>query len=89
MSDQREAVRAILECIFRDIFDDEEIQLRYDMSADDIEGWDSLMHITIIVSVEKRFGIRASAAEVGHLENVGAFIDLIIDRAGDRLNEYI
>jgi acyl carrier protein len=87
MTDRRDAVRAVLNEIFRNIFDDEDIELRDEMNADDIDGWDSLMHITIIVSVEKKFGIRASAAEVGQLENVGAFIDLIIERAGDRLDE--
>jgi len=62
--------------IFADVFD-EEIALKPEMTADDVDGWDSLTHIRLIISVEKAFKIKFSTAEVGKLKNVGEFVDLI------------
>jgi acyl carrier protein len=63
--------------IFRDVFDDEDLVVTPEMTAADVEEWDSLNHIKLVLSVEKNFGLRFSAAEVGSLVNVGEFVNLI------------
>jgi acyl carrier protein len=57
--------------IFRDLFDDENIMLSPDMTADDIDGWDSLTHINLIVVIEAHFGIKFKTAEIEAMHNVG------------------
>lgn len=74
---KREQIMEEVTGIFRDVFDDEEIRLEDDTSAEDIEDWDSLMHITLITAIEKHFSIRFKLREVTELQNVGATIDLI------------
>ena len=78
----REKVVDRLNHLFRDIFDDDDIAVTDDTVAADIEGWDSLAHITLILGVEREFRIKMTAAEVGSLKNVGQMIDVIVARAG-------
>lgn len=63
--------------VLHEVFDDDEIVARPELAASDVEGWDSLKNIRLIVSVEKAFQIRFSAAEVGSLKNVGGLASLI------------
>lgn len=63
--------------VFRDVFDDEDLTPTAEMSADDVEEWDSLSHIRLILSVEKAFGIRLSTVEVGGLKQVGDLVRVI------------
>jgi acyl carrier protein len=63
--------------VFRDVFDDEELVIDRQTTAKDIPGWDSLMHVTLLVNVEKTFGVRFTSSEVAGLKNVGELIDLI------------
>jgi len=80
-SDPRRAqIQQRLNEVFRQVFDDDNLQIHDSMTAKDIDEWDSLMHITLVISVEKEFGIRMNSAEVGKLENVGAMIGLIEKR---------
>ena len=65
-----------LQEIFRDVFDDDEIEIFDEMTADDIEEWDSLTHIQLIVACEQEFDIKFQTAEVMGLKNVGEFIAL-------------
>ncbi len=60
------------ESVFREIFDNEDLILRDDMSAKDIDGWDSLAQINLIVAIESEFGIRFKSNELTALANVGA-----------------
>lgn len=69
-----------LQEIFREAFDDEELVISPEMTAKDIEDWDSLMQIQLIVSVERRFGIKFTTEEMNGLKNVGDFADLIGDK---------
>ena len=62
--------------IFQEIFDDDGLQLRAEMTASDIDGWDSLAHIRLILSVQKAFGIKFSAVEMSRLKNVGDLVAL-------------
>jgi acyl carrier protein len=63
--------------LFRDLFDDESLLLSNDTTADQVEGWDSQMHVMLIVAAEQRFGIKFRTAELESLRNVGQFTQLI------------
>jgi acyl carrier protein len=63
--------------VFRDVFDDDELVIGRETTAADVEGWDSLMHVTVMVNLEKHFGVRFSSAEVSDLKNVGELADLL------------
>ena len=78
----RENVVDRLNHLFRDIFEDDDIAVTDATVAADIDGWDSLAHITLILGVEREFRIKMTAAEVGSLKNVGQMIDVIAARAG-------
>jgi acyl carrier protein len=66
--------------IFHDVFDDDSIIVTPGLSATDLDAWDSLMHIRLIVTVEKAFKIKVATAEVGKLQNVGELVELIKSR---------
>lgn len=72
-----DAVYAKLTDIFHDVFDDDAIVVRPELTADDVDEWDSLAHVRLVLAVEKKFGLKFSAAEVGRLKNVGEFAALI------------
>ena len=63
--------------IFADLFDDDSIVLTPESTADQIEQWDSLHHITLMVAVESRFGIKFKTAELEGLRNVGHLVEMI------------
>jgi acyl carrier protein len=66
-----------LEKVFRDVFDDEAICITPGLTADQVEDWDSLNNIRLILCVEKSFGIKFSAAQTANLKNVGELAELI------------
>jgi len=66
--------------IFRDIFDDDNLIIEDSTSAEDIEDWDSLNHINLVSAIEKEFGIRFALGELESLKDVGAMIDLMIEK---------
>lgn len=66
-----------LTAVFQDVFDTDSLALRRDMTAADIDEWDSLTHINLIVAVEKEFRIRFTTPEIANLQNVGELMDLI------------
>ncbi len=66
--------------VFRDFFDDEDIDLDEETTADDIDDWDSLNHITLMAAVEDEFGIRFTMGEVSGMRNVGEMAEIIKDR---------
>lgn len=63
--------------VFRRVFDDESIELNTTMTANDIDEWDSLSHINLIIAIELEFGIEFKQKEIQNLENVGALIQSI------------
>jgi acyl carrier protein len=71
-------IYAKLTAIFREVFDDDNLELTPKLTAADVDEWDSLNHIRLVVSVERAFGVSFSAAQVGRLKNVGEFVDLIV-----------
>jgi acyl carrier protein len=63
--------------VFRDVFDEEDLVLKPGTTADEVDGWDSLAHIRLVLAVSKAFGVKFSASEIGGLKNVGEFVDVI------------
>ena len=68
--------------VFQNVFDDESIDLRPELTAKDVDGWDSLTHIRLLLTVEKAFSVKFSAAEIGKLKNVAELVELIKAKRG-------
>lgn len=66
--------------IFRDVFDDDELIIDATTKAENIDEWDSLAHIRLIVSIEKDFNLSFTTDEISNLANVGDMADLIIQK---------
>lgn len=71
-----------LTAIFRDIFDDDSLELSLETTSDDIDHWDSLNHINILVAAESRFRIKFNTAEIEGLKDVGELVHLIAKKSG-------
>jgi acyl carrier protein len=72
--------------VLRTVFDDDSLTVTPAATADDVDGWDSMMHINVIIAVEKRFGVKFAAAEINGLkgegQNVGTFLALLAKKLG-------
>ncbi|MCR5256299.1 MAG: acyl carrier protein [Acetatifactor sp.] len=75
----RKEVFEKLNDIFRDVFDDDTIEVNEDTTAADIDEWDSLMHITLIGTVEDEFDIKFAMKDIVGMKNVGAMADRILE----------
>jgi acyl carrier protein len=76
----RENIKEKLQSVFIDVFDDEDLTICDSTSSDDIEDWDSLNHIALVLSIEKCFHIRFLTGEVQSLKNVGDMIKLLEEK---------
>jgi acyl carrier protein len=76
-----EQVLVTLTSIFREVLDDDEIELTSKTTAQDIDGWDSLNHVRLMLTVQKHFGLKFSAAEIGRMKQVGDLVALIQGRS--------
>jgi acyl carrier protein len=63
--------------VFSDVFDAEDLKITRQSTAADVPGWDSLMHVRLILEVEKAFGVRFTTSEVASLANVGELVDAV------------
>lgn len=74
--------------VFRRVFEDDELVVSRELSAEDIEGWDSLMHINLLIAVEASLGIKFATAEIADLKeegrSVGDMLDLIDAKLANR-----
>ncbi len=77
---KKEEIYERLNNVFRDIFDDDSIEVNENTTSNDIEDWDSLEHINLVVAVEQEFGIKFNMNEVTTMKNVGEMVDIIISR---------
>ncbi len=76
----REEVYDRLNGVFRAVFDDDSITVCDKTTSADIEDWDSLEHIDLIVSIEKEFGMKFTMSETTGMKNVGEMVDIILQR---------
>lgn len=63
--------------ILQDVFDDDTLVARPDLTADQVDGWDSFAHLRLIFAVEKSFGVNFAASQISALQNVGDLAQLI------------
>lgn len=75
-------ILAILNEIFRQVFDDPSLVVTRTTTANDIEEWDSLTHINLVVAVEMRFKVKFALGELQSLKNVGDLHDLVVKKLG-------
>jgi acyl carrier protein len=75
----REDVYERLNMVFREVFDDETIELTDDTTADDVDGWDSFEHINLVVAVEEEFSFKIPMGKVVTMQNVGEMVDIIME----------
>ena len=71
-----------IDVIFKDILDEEDIVLDETTTANDVDGWDSLTHIQLIVAIEKHFKIRFNSNEILSWNNIGEMLDAILSKLG-------
>jgi acyl carrier protein len=76
MSD--EALLQRLNKVFRSVFDDPTLTVSHDTTAKDVPGWDSIMHITLVIEVESEFNVKFQMAEIEKLRNVGDLIAMLV-----------
>ncbi len=74
-------IYARLDKVFQDVFDDDSIKVGPKTTADDIEDWDSLEHITLINAVEREFKMKFKMGEISSMKNVGEMAAIIAERA--------
>lgn len=77
---KKEEIFKQLDEVFQDVFDDESIHVNESTTADDIEDWDSLEHINLVVAIENNFGIKFTMNEVTSMKNVGEMVDILSER---------
>ena len=80
---ERDEVMEKVTEIAREIFDDEELELYDETIAADVDGWDSLTHLSLMNEIENEFDIKFEMREVQGLGNVGELIDVIMERIAE------
>lgn len=76
----REEIHNRLEAIFQMVFEDDSIKIFDEMTAVDIDRWDSMEHINLIVACEREFNVKFAMAQIADLPNVGALEELIFSK---------
>lgn len=72
-----DVIIARLTTVFREVFDNDNIEVTADMAAVDVKGWDSMAHIKLVLAVEHEFQMKFTATEIGNLVFVSDMIDII------------
>lgn len=75
----REEVYERLVKVFREVFDDEAIELKDETVADDIDGWDSFEHINLVIAVQDEFDFKIPLGKIVTMHNVGEMVDIILE----------
>lgn len=83
---EREATLAAVQRILRDVFFDPDIVVDFSSTAADVDGWDSLSHVRLLIAIERHFAIRIAPLEADRLDNVGALVDLVLDLVREKSN---
>jgi len=66
--------------IFRNLIDEEDINLTNETTAEDVEDWDSLVHIQLVVAIEKQFKVKFTASEIEKFNKVGDIVDNVASK---------
>lgn len=74
--DKKEIINQLTE-IFRNVFSEDTIELREDMTPEDVENWDSLTNMMMIEEIQQHFNIRFKLKQLPNLKNVGSIVDAI------------
>jgi len=74
---QAEEITMLVAEVFQEVLDIDDLVLTRETTADQVDGWDSLAHVRIVIAIEQAFGIRFDTAEVAGLTNVGDLFTLI------------
>ena len=82
MSLSKDEILSSITEIMRDVFDVDDLEVSTATSADDVEEWDSLSHIRLIVAVERKFGFKFKNSEIESLKNVGELVNLVETKVG-------
>ncbi len=77
----REQVYERLTKVFREMFDDETITLNDNTTAKDVDGWDSLNYMSLIMEIENEFEMKFSIKDILSMQNVGEMVDIILEQA--------
>ncbi len=77
---QKEEIIKAAQDVFIDVLEDDDIVLNYNTTADDIEDWDSLNNILLIVEIEKKFKLKFKLEEIHSFKNVGEMCDYIFNK---------
>jgi len=70
--------------IFSDVFDDENLEINNSTNSEDVEEWDSLNHIQLVLSIEKTLNVRFKTGEIQSLKNVGEMVNLLEEKINDK-----
>ncbi len=74
----REEILKQLALIFEEVLKQPGLKIDYNMSADDIDGWDSLSNMTIISEIEKKWNVHFKLRDIVRMKNIGDMIDVMI-----------
>lgn len=72
---EKERILEEVQEIFRDVLDNEELEISFNTVADDVDEWDSLSHIQLVVGIEKHFGLHFTSQQITKWKDVGAMCD--------------
>lgn len=81
-----EEIRKQVQEIFQEVFEDPALVLEDQMTAEDIDGWDSIAHIDLIIAIEKRLKVKFATAEISRLKDDGANVGSILELVARKLN---
>ena len=76
----RDAARKDLEALFRSVMNSPGVEVTDDLSAEQVENWDSLNHLNFMVAVEQRFGVKFTSREMRETSRIGTLLDLIASK---------
>ncbi|MDE7378305.1 MAG: acyl carrier protein [Paraprevotella sp.] len=72
---EKERILAEVQDIFRDVLDNDDLEINFNTVADDVDEWDSLSHIQLVVGIEKHFGLHFTSQQITKWKDVGAMCD--------------
>ena len=73
-----------LQVVFREVFENPDMIITEDMSADDVEDWTSLVHMQLLSAIEENFGISFSSRDIRKLKNIGELVKIIRKKLEDK-----